>query len=353
MQGRSIILVIDETGDKKKGKTTDYVDRQYIGNLGKVDSGIVSVNAYGVLNGLTFPLIFKIFKPQKRLKEQDTYKTKPQLAQEIIEELQGFGFKFDLVLADSVYGESETFIGILNRHPLKFVVAIRSNHSVLMGPGQRVSHTRWQKFNRLFSNGQSEVRYIREIIFGKRRTIRYWLLTTDKDKLPDNSTWFIMSNLPGAINKTVGNDYGLRTWVEYGFKQVKNYLGWADFRVTHYQQIERWWEVVSSAYLMVSLQFNESNSADNQASNQQQLDLIDKFSTHPWWSGGNGWKHKLNNLQLIIQAYIYYCLVRPWLKVFGIWHLRVGFSWLISIINEFVGYVPTSKKHSVFYFSSA
>lgn len=32
LQGRSIILVIDETGDKKKGKTTDYVDRQYIGN---------------------------------------------------------------------------------------------------------------------------------------------------------------------------------------------------------------------------------------------------------------------------------------------------------------------------------
>jgi SRSO17 transposase len=65
----------------------------------------------------------------------------------------------------------------------------------------------------LFSNGQSEVRYIREIIFGKRRTIRYWQITTDKDKLPDNSTWFIMSNLSGAINKTVGNDYGLRTWV--------------------------------------------------------------------------------------------------------------------------------------------
>lgn len=145
LQGRSIILVIDETGDKKKGKTTDYVDRQYIGNLGKIENGIVSVNAYGVVDGLTFPLIFKIFKPQKRLKEQDTYKTKPQLAKEIIEELQGFGFKFELVLADSLYGESETFIGILNRFELEFVVAIRSNHSVLMAPGQRVRHTRSAK----------------------------------------------------------------------------------------------------------------------------------------------------------------------------------------------------------------
>lgn len=108
LQGRSIVLVIDETGDRKKGKSTDYVDRQYIGNLGKIDNGIVSVNAYGIVAGMTFPLMFKVFKPQKRLQEGDTYKTKIQLAKEIIQELQAFGFKFELVLADSLYGESLT-----------------------------------------------------------------------------------------------------------------------------------------------------------------------------------------------------------------------------------------------------
>ena len=39
LQGRSIVLIIDETGDKKKGKSTDYVKRQYIGNIGKIESG--------------------------------------------------------------------------------------------------------------------------------------------------------------------------------------------------------------------------------------------------------------------------------------------------------------------------
>lgn len=101
LQGRPITLVIDETGDRKKGKSTEYVDRQYIGNLGKIDNGIVSVNAYGVQGTMTFPLMFKIFKPQKRLKPEDIYKTKIQLAKEIIQELQTFGFKFELVLADS------------------------------------------------------------------------------------------------------------------------------------------------------------------------------------------------------------------------------------------------------------
>jgi len=62
-----------------------------------------------------------------------------------------------------------------------------------------------------------------------------------------------MTNLPGEIHKSVGNIYGLRTWIEYGFKQVKDELGWADYRVTSYQEIERW-EIVCSAYLMISLQ---------------------------------------------------------------------------------------------------
>nr|WP_095522182.1 transposase [Nitrosococcus watsonii] len=52
--GRAFVLCLDETGDRKKGKSTDYVARQYIGNLGKVDNGRVSANAYGVLDETLF-----------------------------------------------------------------------------------------------------------------------------------------------------------------------------------------------------------------------------------------------------------------------------------------------------------
>ena len=71
LQERSIILIIDETGDKKKGKSTDYVKRQYVGNIGKIESGIVVVTAYGYLDGITFPLTFEVFKPKGTLKEGD------------------------------------------------------------------------------------------------------------------------------------------------------------------------------------------------------------------------------------------------------------------------------------------
>lgn len=134
LKGRSIKLVIDETGDKKKGNHTDYVARQYIGNLGKIENGIVSVNAYGILGNITRPLMFKIFKPQATLNQGEKYKTKPELAAEIIKELQELGLKFDLVLADSLYGESGTFITVLNKYSLLYVVAIRSNHGGWLPP---------------------------------------------------------------------------------------------------------------------------------------------------------------------------------------------------------------------------
>ncbi len=84
----------------------------------------------------------------------------------------------------------------MNQFELQFIVAIRSNHGVWMPRGQRIRYTRWKAFERIFSNGKSEVRYLQEIIFGKRRTLRYWTITTDPLNLPENSTWFLMSNLP-------------------------------------------------------------------------------------------------------------------------------------------------------------
>ena len=107
-----IDIIIDETGDRKKGTHTDYVARQYLGRLGKVDNGIVSVNIYGVKDGITFPLIFEIYKPKATLKSDDIYQSKPQIAAKLVTELVEKGFNIRYVLADScsevgnIYGES-------------------------------------------------------------------------------------------------------------------------------------------------------------------------------------------------------------------------------------------------------
>lgn len=85
LNGEEIIVIFDETGDKKKGRKPDYVKRQYIGNLGKIENGIVAVTAWGLFRGMTFPLIAKVYKLREKLKEGYEYKSKPKIGGEIIQ----------------------------------------------------------------------------------------------------------------------------------------------------------------------------------------------------------------------------------------------------------------------------
>jgi SRSO17 transposase len=353
VNGEEIIVIIDETGDKKKGKTTDYVKRQYIGNLGKIENGIVAVTSYGLFQGITFPLIAEVYKPRERLKEEDNYKTKPQIGGEIIKKLKEIGFKIKLVLADSEYGESEeNFISILNQEKLNFVLAIRSNHGVWLPSGQRVRYNKWREFERIFSTGKTEKRYVREIIFGKKREMRYWQVTDNKETLPENSTWYIMTKVPGIKYKEVGNLYGLRNWVEYGLKQSKNELGWADFRVTDYRRIERWWEMVMSAYLMVSLQ-SEQLSESKKATLDLANPAKEEMKKHPCWDEGKGWKNILNNLRLFVQPLCYFNLLKPWLIVVFTPQIIRLFCRLFFRLNRLINSLLKKVFPCNFYFSSA
>ena len=339
LKGNKITIIIDETGDRKKGRKTDYVARQYLGSVGKVDRGIVSVNAYGVYENITFPLLFKVYKPKGTLKAGDEYKSKTELASEIVNQLIDLGFKIELVLADSLYGESSSFIKTLEENKLLWVVAIRSNHGIYMPSTQRVRANKWAKFERIFSNQMSETRYIREVIFGKRHSRTYWQITTDPETMPDNSTSFVMTNIQEARNqmkKVIGNLYGLRTWVEYSFRQCKQEFGWTDYRFTKYEDINKWWEIIMSVYFMISL--NTQTFLSLEASNNQdyepEVPTID-FTLHPQWNHSIGWKNVLNNFRLIIQPTILLGLIFPWLEVFPNSSILLGFHHLIDTMNQF------------------
>jgi SRSO17 transposase len=347
LKGKKIIVIIDETGDRKKGKKTDYVARQYLGSVGKIENGIVSVNAYGIYENITFPLMFKVFKPKGTLKSGDTYKTKIELASAIITELINLGFEIEVVLADSLYGEASSFIKTLDKYKLSWVLAIRNNHGVWMPEGQTVRANKWCKFERTFSNQKSETRYIREIVFGQRKVRTYWEITTDPETMPENSTSFIMTNIESKsskLKKILGNLYGLRTWVEYSFRQCKQELGWTDYRFTQYEEINKWWEIIFSAYWMISshskafLSLKKSPSSSD--SKEVPKNVVTNFVLHQQWSTQGGWKTTLNNFRLIIQPIILLWLIVPWLDIFPNRYLLLGFHQLIALMNQFSPYFP-------------
>lgn len=155
--------------------------------------------------------------------------------------------------------------------------------------------------------------------------------------MPENSTSFVMTNLQGNLKKILGDLYGLRTWVEYGFRQCKQELGWTDYRFTHFQHIERWWEIIFCAYTMISLNcpaflgLNQSRQIETKVQENRDID----FSNHKQWNHKCGWKNTLNNLRLIIQPLLLFWLIYPWLNILPNSKLLLGFNYLIAAMNQF------------------
>ncbi len=50
------VLAIDETGDRKDGKATAHVGKQYLGGIGKIDNGVVSVASLWADERIYYPV---------------------------------------------------------------------------------------------------------------------------------------------------------------------------------------------------------------------------------------------------------------------------------------------------------
>ena len=108
------VLVIDDSGDRKAGTKTDHVARQYLGSIGKVDGGIVAVTSLWADERIYYPLHVKPYTPAERLpkgKAAPDFRTKPQLAVELVAAARAAGVSFRAIVADCFYGENATFEG--------------------------------------------------------------------------------------------------------------------------------------------------------------------------------------------------------------------------------------------------
>jgi SRSO17 transposase len=111
----------DETGFPKKGKKSVGVKRQYSGTLGRTDNCQVAVFAnYSSAKGHTF-LDRRLFLPEEWADDKDRrseagvpagviFRTKPELALEMVANIIGEHVPFRWVGGDSIYGSSPRFV---------------------------------------------------------------------------------------------------------------------------------------------------------------------------------------------------------------------------------------------------
>jgi hypothetical protein len=276
------VLVIDDSGDRKAGTRTAHVARQYLGSIGKIDGGIVAVTSLWADERVYYPLHARPYTPAGRLpkgKADPGFHTKPQLAVELVDAALDAGFSFRAVVADCFYGENATFEGALAEAGLPLVLALKPSSGILAPadavhtPEEAARELRWDGPNkpvdwtpvvRRFRDGHEETWWAADLIYGPYgpdRTRRVVVATTDPATLPPLTTWYLATNLPHpdaphadgapfapADLAEIVRLYGLRNWVEQGYKQLKQELGWADFMVRSDQAIRRHWHLVFCAF---------------------------------------------------------------------------------------------------------
>jgi len=217
------------------------------------------------------------YTPASRLakgKRDPGFGTKPQLAAALVAAARKAGIPFRAVVADCLDGDHPGFVEALGAAKVAFVLALKPRKGTWAPADQ--AHTpveaareldwggpgrpgQWRRVTRRFRDGHTQTWWAADARlggWGPEGPHRLVVATTDPARLPKLSTWYLLCNLhrPGGrrtqqaqLAEIVGA-YGLRNWVEQGYKQVKDELGWADFQVRGDRAIRRHWTLVCCAF---------------------------------------------------------------------------------------------------------
>jgi len=127
--------IVDDTGFLKQGNHSVGVQRQYTGSAGKITNCQVAVSLSVATQTEHLPLDFELYLPtswtedlarrrEARIPEAVTFKTKPELALDMLRRAAEDGVPPGVLLADSAYGSSRDFRDGVRALGLHYIVGV-------------------------------------------------------------------------------------------------------------------------------------------------------------------------------------------------------------------------------------
>jgi SRSO17 transposase len=161
------VLVIDETGDIKKGTATPGVQRQYTGTAGRIENAQVAVYLGYAAPGGHALIDRELYLPRSWTGDEQrcaaagipaevSFATKPQLAQMMLERAVTARVPFAAVAGDEVYGDNGPLRTWLEAQAIAYVLAVACHHRVPAGGGRtlradelaaRLPRRAWQRLS--------------------------------------------------------------------------------------------------------------------------------------------------------------------------------------------------------------
>jgi len=130
-----VTWIVDDTGFLKQGKHSVGVQRQYTGSAGKITNCQIGVSLAVASGSEQIPVDFELYLPESwtespsrrreaHIPEHVRFKTKTELALEMIERAKQNGIPGSLILADAAYGDSTDFRNAIRKLGFDFAVGV-------------------------------------------------------------------------------------------------------------------------------------------------------------------------------------------------------------------------------------
>ena len=248
------VLVLDDTGFPKQGKTSVGVARQYSGTLGKIGNCQLAVTCCYADPQASWPVAVRLYMPRAwaddldrrrkaRVPDEVGFQTKPELALALLDEARAWGVPHRCVSADADYGDNPNFLAGLEARQEPYVVGVRADFRVSGGRAatklvQRADQVlqslpRWQWRTIRWRRGTKgwlrkkfvAVRCWRVSSDGRRHV--GWLLGERATQGQPEERKYYWSNLPAAAPLEELAGYAHRRHaVEQFHEEAKGELGW-------------------------------------------------------------------------------------------------------------------------------
>lgn len=272
-------LLIDESCFAKQGKESVGVERQWLGRFGKVDNGQVAV--FGALANGRFaaPIDVRLYLPEKWTddpgrceragvpEEARQFRTKTELALEIVQHARENKLRYGWVGADAGYGKGPGFCFALDEMGETFFVDLHSDFHVYLQdpkpylpektkaagrPSQKyltdsesievrdvvksLSAQRWKTVTiRDTTRGVLKVRICRLQVYvwdGESEIVKRWTLIVNKSLGSNPDIKISLSNASKLTTlRCLGRMQHQRFWIERVFEDAKSECGMADYQV--------------------------------------------------------------------------------------------------------------------------
>jgi len=292
-------LIIDESAHLKKGKESIGVSRQYAGVAGKVENCQVGVYLSMVNENRAGMVDERLFIPSKWIndkprgkkagipKEEMVFKTKPELALEMVDQKISEGIECDWIGGDGLYGHNRALRNGLDKRGLFYVLDVHKDERIFTKRPLFVIPEQKNKKGRPSKKPKPDINSIRIDTYIKqltnkdfvvekqiRRTHKGWKklkvhtctiwLSQGEDQEVIQQTLIITQTMDGAKDTKYSFSNGeleayspkeyayfqiQRYWVERTFDDAKNELGMSDY------QIRKWngWHHHHALVLMAGL----------------------------------------------------------------------------------------------------